>query len=235
MILFSGLAICRTAGPCDRHAGNVDRDDFAIVKSFKRELKPGVLGASSLSDILSDIGHFVKRIEVQFPLARLPAPLLPLSIMPAEFSDSALVNFPSFAPTNFHVRVRSSVGVSYSDAENFGGIFRRPFPRNGEIYQRNFPKLFSTHCSWKLRRDYSEANGKVFIKSRTYIFLSMRNIGRVCSQAKPRQARPPVRSFYACANRRVISALFKQYQASSCKFLRAFKVSYSTDGSGFRC
>lgn len=24
--------ICRTAGPCDRHAGNVDRDDFAIVK-----------------------------------------------------------------------------------------------------------------------------------------------------------------------------------------------------------
>lgn len=85
-----------------------------------------VLGASSsLSDVLSDIGHFVKGIEAQFPDAR--ALFAFPSVMPAEFSDTALVNSPSFAPTRkFRLRVRSFVRhprISYRDAGNFEKTF----------------------------------------------------------------------------------------------------------------
>lgn len=120
-----------------------------------------------------------------------------------------------------------AVRVSYSDAGNFGGIFRQPSPTTAE-YRGELSEIVFNALQLGLRGIIPRcaANGKVFMKSGTYIFLSMWNIGRA-SAAK-------ASSLHACANRRVISAPFKRYQAGSCKFLRAFKVSYSTDGSEFR-
>lgn len=96
-------AICRTARR-DRHVclfGMLNADDFAAI------VKVPVGGYTyiyirlvlSLSDVSSDIGHFVKRIEVQFPETREPRPSVLSVRLDVKFSDSVLVNFPSFAPT----------------------------------------------------------------------------------------------------------------------------------------
>lgn len=142
MIPFSGGRNLPDRAARDSHVclsvRNVDCGRFRrYCKSSGRKVRAACIRlTSSLSDVPSDIRHFMKkRIEVQFPVTRARAlPLL--SIMPdAKFSDLVLVNFPSFAPRETLLRLRA-IHVSYRNARDFGKTFLPSTKLEGEGKRR---------------------------------------------------------------------------------------------------